>query len=143
MYANLDISVSGMIAQRVRLDSISSNIAVSSSPVDLKGDLDAFRRRMALFAPDEQPDGSLAGVRVTDIALDKSDFRPVYDPNHPLAADAQDALNGFQEGYVYYPNIDPVIEQVNALDAQRAYEANIAAAEATKTMMAQALQLIA
>ncbi|MHC4976281.1 MAG: flagellar basal body rod protein FlgC [Planctomycetota bacterium] len=143
MYGNLDISVSGMIAQRVRLDSISANIAVSSSPVDLKGDLDAFRRRMALFAPDEMGDGTIGGVRVTDIALDQSEFRPVYDPNHPLAADAQDASNGFQEGYVYYPSIDPVVEQVNALDAQRAYEANIAAAEATKTMMAQALQLIA
>jgi flagellar basal-body rod protein FlgC len=143
MYGNLDISVSGMIAQRTRLDTISANIAVSNSPVDLKGDLDPFRRRMALFAPNESPDGSLNGVKITDIALDKADFKPVYDPFNPMAATLEDEVNGFQTGYVYYPNIDPVVEQVNALDAQRAYEANIAAAEATKTMMAQALQLIA
>ena len=143
MYGGLDISVSGMIAQRTRLDTISANIAVANSPVDLNGDLDPFRRRMALFAPLESPDGSLNGVQVTDIALDQSDFRPVYDPFNPQAATLEDEARGFLAGYVYYPNIDPVIEQINAIDAPRAYEANIAAAEATKTMMAQALQILA
>ncbi len=48
-----------------------------------------------------------------------------------------------EDGYVYYPNVDPVIEQMNAMEAARAYEANISALEATKSMFSVALQIIA
>ena len=48
-----------------------------------------------------------------------------------------------EDGYVYYPNVDPVIEQMNAMEAARAYEANITALEATKSMFSVALQIIA
>ena len=66
--------------------------------------------------------------------LDDSPFRRVHEPGHP-DADA--------EGYLHYPNIDPAMEMVNAMEANRAYEANITAVEATKTMMNSALRLLA
>ena len=78
--------------------------------------------------------GSSEGVHVQKILLDQSPFRKAYEPGHPNA-DAQ--------GYVEYPNIDSSMEMVNALEASRAYEANITAAEAAKTMMQSSLRLIA
>lgn len=143
MYGSLDISVSGLIAQRTRLETISANLANATAIADENGNANPFRRRIAMLAPGDpgsiSPTGRAGGVHVAEIVEDPSEFRPVYDPTHPLAQPpgSKDA------GYVYYPNIDPTIEQVNALEAQRSYEANIAAAEATKSMMAQALRLIA
>ncbi len=58
----------------------------------------------------------------------------VYEPGHEMAD---------KDGYVLYPNIDPVTEQISAMEAVRAYEANVAAAEATKALVAQALRIIA
>ena len=66
--------------------------------------------------------------------LDQSPFTLKYEPDSPFAN---------QEGYVEYPNIDPMMEMVNAIDASRAYEANIAAAEAAKNMMQTRLRLLA
>jgi flagellar basal-body rod protein FlgC len=65
---------------------------------------------------------------------DTSPFRKAYEPGHP-DADA--------DGYVKYPNIDMAVEQVNALEASRAYEANITAMEVTKAMLNASLRIIA
>jgi flagellar basal-body rod protein FlgC len=61
-------------------------------------------------------------------------FRKKYEPGHPFAD---------EDGYVNYPDIDPSMEQINALEATRAYEANIMAAEATKSMLSLALRVLA
>jgi len=82
-------------------------------------------------------------VHVADIALDQGPFRKLYDPSNPYAAKETDPERDLVEGYVNLPNIDTTIEQINAVEAARAYDANVAVAEATKTMMAQALRLIA
>ena len=101
------------------------------------------RRRIPIFRPGNPdaltPGGRAQGVHVGEIDFDESEFRKKWDPTNPYARPegTEDA------GYVYYPNIDPVTEQVNAMEAVRAYEANVRAAEATKTMLAQALRLIA
>ena len=58
-------------------------------------------------------------------------------------ADDPDSELADADGYVYYPNVDPVIEQMNAMVAARAYEANVTAAEATKSMMLTSLRLLA
>jgi flagellar basal-body rod protein FlgC len=142
MYGSLDISVSGMTAQRTRLEAISANIANADAIVDPAGDPNPFRRRMVHLAPGDPtsntPAGRAGGVHVADIELDDAPFRRVYDPTNQFAFP-----EGHPEaGYVMYPNIDPMIEQVNALEAARAYEANIAAAEATKTMLGQALRIL-
>ncbi|WP_428386562.1 flagellar basal body rod protein FlgC [Mucisphaera sp.] len=134
MFGSLNISASALVAQRTRLEVISANIANSSSIYNAQGEYDPYRRRIAVFAPGDPSTGSNKGVHVREILLDDAPFRARHQPNHP---------NADSEGYVYYPNINSSIEQVNALEASRAYEANITAAEATKTMMRNTLKLLA
>ncbi|HYE03279.1 MAG TPA: flagellar basal body rod protein FlgC [Phycisphaerales bacterium] len=138
MYGALDISTSGLIAQRTRLDVIASNIANKDSLFDSNGVLSPYRRRAAMFATGDPSahtaDGRRLGVHVAAIEVDRSPLERKHDPGNPFA----DA-----EGYVWVSNINPAIEQINAMEAARAYEANLAAAEVTKAMMAQALRLIA
>ncbi len=134
MFGSLDISTSALVAQRQRLEVISDNLANQNSIYDERGNYSPFRRRIALFAAGDPSTGRSQGVHVRDILHDPSPLRPVRDPDHP-AADS--------EGYVYYPNVDPAFEMVNALEASRAYEANVTAAEATKSMMQSALRLLA
>ena len=150
MYGALDISVSGLVAQRTRLNIHTSNIANSDALLDANGDPNPYRRRIARFAaggPSEsgrpgQTDGRL-GVRVSEIALDQAPFKARWDPTHPAAAQEDDPEKGRKKGYVYMPNVDREVEMVNAIEALRSYEANIAAADATKSMMSSALRLIA
>lgn len=143
MYGSLDVSVSGMVAQRVRLNTIAANLANRDAAFDANGDPNPFRRKIALMAPGDPTartrEGRAMGAHVMDIVDDMAEFRKVYDPSHPAAKpdDHPDA------GYVYMPNIDPVTEQVNSMEAQRAYEANVAAAEAAKSLVAQALRMLA
>ncbi len=134
MFGALDISTSGLVAQRTRMDVISANLANQNSIYDADGNYSPFQRRMAILAPGDAATGKGDGVHVREIMLDQAPFVKKYDPGHPEAD---------QEGYVNYPNISPVIEQINALEATRAYEANITAAEATKTMLQSSLRLIA
>lgn len=134
MFGALDISTSGLVAQRTRMNVIAANIANQNSIYDADGNYSPFRRRLALLAPGDPSTGSGAGVHVQEVAVDPSPLRKKYEPGHP-AADA--------EGYVQYPNISSVIEQINALEASRAYEANITAAQATKSMLQTSLRLIA
>lgn len=134
MFGVLDTSTSALVAQRVRLETISANLANANSIYDAQGNYSPYRRRVPVFAPGDPTTGNASGVHVARILIDESPLRPVYEPGHPHA-DAN--------GYVYYPNIDPTMEQINALEASRAYEANIVAAEATKSMMQASLRLLA
>jgi len=142
MYGALDISTSGMVAQRTRLNVVSANIANASSLLNADGEHDPYRRKVAMLAAGG-PDGGDMGVRVAEIAADNSPFHKVYDPTHPLAAKETDPERDLVEGYVNHPNVDTTIEMINGMEAFRAYEANVAAAEVSKQMMAQALQLLA
>ncbi|MBL0927998.1 MAG: flagellar basal body rod protein FlgC [Phycisphaerales bacterium] len=143
MYGSLDISVSGMVAQRQRLEVAAANIANSSTILDAQGNPEAFGRRFAVLRPGDPSaagKGRQWGVHVGQVAVDtESEPRKVLDPGSPWAKPAGHP----DEGYVYFPNIDTVVEQVNALEAQRAYEANAAVAETTRQMAQQALRLIA
>ncbi len=141
MYGALNISTSGMIAQRTRLEVISNNIANVDSLTNDIGENVPYRRRFALFAPGAA-DGGL-GVQVQEIGIDEGPLRKVYDPNHPFAAKETDPALDQVQGYVNFPNVDTTIEMMDGYDAQRAYEANVVAAEATKAMFEAALQLIA
>jgi len=134
MYGSLDISTSGLIAQRTRLTIVAANVANTQSLLNAQGEYDPYRRRFAVFASGDPAGGSAQGVHVADILTDEGPLRPVLEPGSPYAD---------EDGYVYYPNIYPVIEQVNAMEAARAYEANISAIEATKSMFSVALQIIA
>jgi len=133
MLGLFDISTSGLVAQRVRLETIASNIANQETLLDAQGRFAPWRRRSVEFAVGETPRDGAHGVRVAAIREgDSFDLR--FQPGHPYA----DAT-----GYVRYPDVDPVFEQIDALDAVRAYEANIAAVEATKSMFSSALGLLA
>lgn len=134
MYGQLDISTSALIAHRVRLDVISANLANKDVILNAEGQYEPFRRRIAMLAAGDPSGNAAGGVHVASIELDNSPLVPKYEPDSKFA----DA-----EGMVYYPNINPVIEQVNAMEVARSYEANIMAIEATKLMMNSALQLLA
>lgn len=138
MYGALDISTSGLIAQRTRLASIAANMANINTLQDARGDYAPYRRREVFFAPGDPgattEEGRGLGVHVAKIRANPDALRVKWDPGNPFAD---------KDGMVMVPDINPAVEQINALEASRAYEANIVAAEAAKTMMAQALRLLA
>lgn len=137
MYGALDVSTSGMIAQRTRLETITMNIVNKDTILDAAGKNNPYQRRVVFFAPGDPTaqtrGGRSMGVHVASVVEEPgSELR--FDPNNPFAN---------AQGYIKVPAVNPVFEQLNAYEAQRAYEANVVCAEATKTMMAQALRLIA
>ena len=132
MYGSLDISTSGMIAQRTRMAVIASNIANVNTTQNEKGEYEPYLRRAAMFSP-VGAKGEAAGVRVAEIQIMQGALKPQWNPDHP---------NADANGNIMVPDIDTTTEWVNGLQASRAYEANVVAAEATKSMMAQALRLL-
>ncbi len=138
MYGALDISTGGMIAQRTRMATIAANIANAQTLEDAEGNYAPYLRRHVMFAAGDPAGGTPAarelGVHVAEVWADPESLVAKYDPESPHAD---------ERGYVMAPDIHPAVERINALEALRAYEANVVAAEATKTMMAQAMRLIA
>lgn len=131
MFGALDISTSGLVAQKTRLTVITANQANSATLLNADGEYDPYRRKFAVFAPGDGRGGP--GVHVEEIETDMSEFNKRYQPGHPFADES---------GYVSYPNVNSVVESMNAMEAARSYEANIAAAEATKSMMTVTLKLL-
>lgn len=135
MFEALDINASALLAQRTRMDTIAGNVANMDTTHNDKGEKVPYRRRFVVFSPSRAGDlgESAPGVRVEKIAEDPSPFRKVSDPGNPDAD---------KDGNVLYPNIDLAIEQVNMMEASRAYEANVTMMETTKAMVSSALRLI-
>lgn len=142
-FSALNIGASGLTAQRLRMDTISQNIANVNTTRTENGT--PYRRRQVVF--EERSDsnsfasalstasGKLSGgqgVRVTKIVEDSSDFKKVFDPGHPDAD---------KDGYVSMPNVDVVTEMVNMISATRSYEANVTSINATKSMALKALEI--
>lgn len=133
MYGALDISTSALVANRIRMTTIAANLANKTTIMNEAGEYAPFRRRFAEMAAGDPTSGDAMGVHVSAIREDEGPLLAKYEPES-RHADAS--------GYVYYPNIDPVIEQMNAMEAARSYEANIAVIEATKSMMRVALEVL-
>lgn len=141
--SSLNISASGMTAQRMRLDVASENIAnIETTRTESGG---PYRRKMIVLqaknnsfqevlsrAMAGKSVGSNAGVNATAIIDDETELKAVYDPEHP-DADAQ--------GYVRMPNVDMVKEMTDSMAATRSYEANITAFNAVKLMAQKALEI--
>lgn len=140
--SSMDISGSGMKAQRMRLDTAAENISNASSTRTQQGG--PYRRKMVMFEA-VNPNGfnqmfqsamnsnkPRGGVRVSQIVEDTSPFKSVYNPEHP-DADAQ--------GYVMLPNVDTLKETIDAMAATRAYDANITAFNAIKLMASKGLEI--
>lgn len=130
----IDISASALVAQRTRLNTIANNLANVSTTEDAAGNNNPYIRQRVIFRPGFEDGTSSAGVHVATIQDDSPDdpgnlgaepFRLKYEPGHP---------NANEQGYVRYPNVDVTRELVNALEAARAYEANIQAIEVFKAM---------
>lgn len=140
MFGSLDISTSGMVAQRVRLDAISSNIANMSTTHNEAGEAAPYQPRFVVFQTDQgiHDSGGAVGVKVESVEIAQLEPNWKYQPGHP------DALrDGPRQGFVAYPNIDMTTEFVDAIEATRAYEANIGVMEITKNLAQQSLKIIA
>lgn len=142
----IEISTSGLVAQRTRMNVIASNIANVSTTRDVDGAKDAdgnpqpyIRKRVIFRTGLLEQYRSHKGVRVSRIEDDRPDelgndpFRLQYEPGHPDAND---------QGYVRYPNIDLTKEYVNALEASQAYQLNIQAIDISKAMNQQVARLL-
>lgn len=136
MFSSLDISSSGLVAQRARLNAISSNIANMSTTRNELGEADPYRPRYVTFQTDTKltSPGGGAGVQVGSVEMSAAAPLRKYQPGHPDAD---------SDGYVRYPNIDMTTEFVDAMQATRAYEANIGVIEITKDLSQQTLRIIA
>jgi flagellar basal-body rod protein FlgC len=136
MFGSLDTSTSALVAQRIRMDTIAGNIANAQATSRSDGRPGPYKRRVALFESGDV-DGR-PGVHISQIMEDPTVGERIYQPEH------RDAIkSGPYKGYVEYPNIDMPTEMVNAMLAARAYEANITAMEATKTMISTSLRIMA
>lgn len=142
---SLRIGASGLLAQRLRLDVISNNIANAQTTRTDEGG--PYRRQDVVFQAEGQKKDILPGfiaarhqalepaangVQVAQITTDESEGLRVYDPTHPDAD---------EEGFVTYPNVNPVVEMTNMLSATRSYEANLTVIDAAKRMALKALDI--
>ena len=136
MFSSFDVSTSGLVAQRTRLNAISSNLANMSTTRNEQGKAQPYVPRFVTFETDAELETSGGGVGVKVGSVEYADVAPrlKYEPGHPDAD---------VNGYVAYPNIDMTSEFVDALEATRAYEANIGVIEVTKDLGARTLQILA
>lgn len=129
-----EIAVSGLRAQRTRMNVIANNLANALATRTPEGG--AFRRQMVILRGEEVAKSGTPrelGVKVTEVVKDSSPFRQVFQPGHPDAD---------ENGYVAYPNVDVAVEMVDMIAAQRAYEANIAVLVTGTQMHERALDII-
>ncbi|MGA2192236.1 MAG: flagellar basal body rod protein FlgC [Nitrospirota bacterium] len=136
--SSMEISASGLNAQRTRMSVIADNLAnASTTRTDAGG---PYRRKDVVFK-DAGGFGKLmngmsgrakAGVSVEGITEDSSPFKKVFDPGHPDAD---------KSGYVSMPNVSAPTEMVNLVSATRSYQANLAAISAAKSMAEKALEI--
>jgi len=129
---SMGIATSGLRAQAGRMRVISENIANADSTAPTAGG-DPYRRKIPTFS--SQLDRALDARTVTlgKVAPDTSDFRTRYEPSNP-AAD--------RNGYVKYPNVNPLIEMTDMREAQRSYEANLNIISATRRMIQRTLDIL-
>ncbi|MPM25659.1 Flagellar basal-body rod protein FlgC [bioreactor metagenome] len=136
----MDISASGLTAQRLRMDVISDNIANIDTTRTESGD--PYKRKYVVLQ--ERPNNfsdilgssllskTAGGVVVSEIGEDASQGELVYDPSNPDAN---------QDGYVEMPNVDITQEMVDMISAYRSYEANVTSFNAYKEMAVKTLEI--
>jgi flagellar basal-body rod protein FlgC len=145
MFDALEVSASGLTAERMRMDVVAENLANAQTTRGADGQ--PYRRKevvlqeraaqggfgAALAGAMGARGGTPGGVQVAQVAVDQTPLKRVYDPGHPDA-------DG--DGYVQMPNVDAVSEMVDLISAQRAYEANVTAMQAAKQMFSKTLELL-
>jgi flagellar basal-body rod protein FlgC len=144
LFSALEISASGLTAQRLRMDVTSANLANAQSTRTPEG---GPYRRQDVVLQEQSGEGTFAGtlagvlgggggpagVEVAAIIPDTTPLRRVYEPGSP-EADAQ--------GYVQMPNVNPVEEMTDLIDASRSYQANVTAMQTTKQVFSKTIELL-
>ena len=128
----METAASGMRAQAMRMRLVAENLANVSSTADSPGG-DPYRRRVVSFEQTVDRATGANVVRLGAISEDPEPFRMQYDPYHP-AADAT--------GYYKLPNVSDVVEAADMREAQRTYEANLAALTETRSMVTKTLDIL-
>lgn len=126
------ISAAGLKAQAERMRVVSENLANASS-TGKRPEEDPFRRKTVTFSNELDRALGARMVKVKNVGTDKSDFVKRFEPGHP-AADPN--------GYVSYPNVNPLVELSDLREAQRSYEANLAAIDMSKAMLMRTIELL-
>ncbi len=145
-WKTLQIGASGLYAQRLRLDTITNNVANAETTSTETGG--PYQRKDVVFSAQNRVpfqtslmlakknlaagDLNLKGVQVASVVTDTSEGSRVYDPTHE---------NADEDGFVEYPNVNLVVEMTNMLSATRSYEANLAIIQAARDMAQRALQI--
>ncbi len=137
----IDVSATGLTAQRRRLELLVSNLANANTT--RPAGQEPYRRKDVLFSAAEPQQtfgsafdeaiGAVRGVEITKVVTDTTEPLKRYEPGHPHAD---------KDGYVLYPNINPMQEMVNVMSATRSYEANLQAVTAAKDMANKTLEII-
>ncbi len=137
IFQMMDISASGLRAERARMNVIANNLANVDSTHDENGLPNPYRRKRVFFQPGAE---DITGSRKLGVSVQKidedttSDFRMVFQPGHP-DADAN--------GYVKYPNVSVPLEMVDMMVASRAFQANLTAMDSAKQIYRGSLAIIA
>lgn len=137
-FNSMRISSSGLSAERLRMDTISSNIANATTTRGEDGK--PYVRKIAVFqenlvkeiGKNGETEEQRLGVKAVGIVEDESPLRRVYEPSNPDAD---------EEGYVTMPNVNILNEMADMIAATRAYEANVNAMNAEKSMFTKALEI--
>ncbi|WP_172371457.1 flagellar basal body rod protein FlgC [Sporosarcina jiandibaonis] len=147
LFNGFNISASGLTANRLRMDVVSSNIANANTTRAqlVNGEWVPYRRKsveltqsgkspfaLQLQSALQKESAKVSGVIVTRIREDQTPFNLSYDPANPDAD---------ENGYVQLPNVDPIKEMVDLMSATRSYEANVTALNASKNMFMKALEI--
>jgi flagellar basal-body rod protein FlgC len=134
-FTAMEVSASGLSAERTRMNVAASNLANAQTTQAAGGG--PYKRRDVVLASVDVPGAkntqfaqAVRGVAVSQIAQDAAPPRLEYDPGHPQAN---------AQGYVAYPNINPVEEMVDMITASRAYEAGITTMTTAVNMAERAL----
>ncbi len=139
VFNSMRINASGLTLERLKLDTISSNIAnVNTTRTEEGGPY--LRKEVVFEEMVEKAQNRLtgrtekrtAGVKVTEVYEDPDNLRRVYDPEH---------VDADEEGYVLMPNVNLLDEMVRLIEAQRSFEANATALKASKAMLNKALTI--
>ena len=130
MFNSMRISASGISAERLRMDTITSNITNANTSRGADGK--PYVRKIALFQESLDKEKKLNGVKAVGIVDDKSPLRTIFDPSHPDAN---------KEGYVTMPNVNVLNEMADMISASRSYEANVDTLNASKSMFMKSLEI--
>ncbi|MGO8786382.1 MAG: flagellar basal body rod protein FlgC [Terriglobia bacterium] len=143
LFGVLDISASALTAERERAEVTASNMANAETTHTPGGG--AYKKQLVVFGTERPARGKFAltlanfsdlhaqGVKVEKVVQDKAPAVRRYEPGHP-DADA--------DGYVSFPDINPVEEMVNLMGAAQAYQLNVSAVQATKAMISETIQIL-